>query len=139
MSVQARAIIIATGVQYRKPELPNLARFEGVGVYYSATQIEASFCRGEDVIVVGGGNSAGQAAVFLSGQVRHVHMLVQRPAARGEHVALPDPADRGDAERSRCGRGPSIDALEGDAQSRAGHLARRGRSTRRPSTSATSS
>ncbi len=77
--IQARAVIIATGVQYRKPELQNLARFEGLGVYYSATHIEATFCRGEDVIVVGGGNSAGQAAVFLSGHGRHVHMLVRGP------------------------------------------------------------
>ena len=79
VSVQARAIVIATGVRYRKPELADLARFEGVGVYYSATSIEASYCRGEDVIVIGGGNSAGQAAVFLAGQVRHVHMLVRGP------------------------------------------------------------
>ena len=75
----ARAVIVATGVQYRKPELRDLARFEGLGVYYCATPIEASYCRGEDVVVVGGGNSAGQAAVFLSGQVRHVHMLVRGP------------------------------------------------------------
>jgi thioredoxin reductase (NADPH) len=78
-TIQARAVIIATGVQYRKPGLPNLARFEGLGVYYSATHIEATFCQGEDVIVVGGGNSAGQAAVFLSGHGRHVHMLVRGP------------------------------------------------------------
>jgi thioredoxin reductase (NADPH) len=77
--IQARAVIIAAGVQYRKPDLPNLSRFEGLGVYYSATHIEATFCQGEDVIVVGGGNSAGQAAVFLSGHGRHVHMLVRGP------------------------------------------------------------
>jgi thioredoxin reductase (NADPH) len=79
VTVQTRAVIIATGVQYRKPDIPNLTRFEGVGVYYSATQIEAAFCRGEDVVVVGGGNSAGQAAVFLSGHGRRVHMLVRGP------------------------------------------------------------
>src|SRR6185295_10487133 len=65
-AVQARAIIIASGVRYRKPDISNLSQFEGVGVYYGATQMEAHLCRGEDVIVVGGGNSAGQAAVFLS-------------------------------------------------------------------------
>jgi thioredoxin reductase (NADPH) len=75
--VESRTVIIATGVQYRKPDLPNLARFEGVGVYYGATQIEANLCEGGDVIVVGGGNSAGQAAVFLSRAVRHLHMLVR--------------------------------------------------------------
>ncbi|HEV8702414.1 MAG TPA: FAD-dependent oxidoreductase [Candidatus Polarisedimenticolia bacterium] len=78
--VQARAVVIATGVQYRKPDLPNLARYEGVGVYYGATQVEARLCGREDVIVVGGGNSAGQAAVFLSAVGRKVTMLVR---ARG--------------------------------------------------------
>jgi len=79
VGVQARSVVIATGVQYRKPDLPNLARFEGVGVYYGATQVEARFCSGEDVIVVGGGNSAGQAAVFLSeAGGRHVTMMVRR-------------------------------------------------------------
>jgi thioredoxin reductase (NADPH) len=77
VTVQARSVIIATGVQYRRPDLPDLARFEGLGVYYGATQIEANFCRGEDVIVVGGGNSAGQAAVFLSGTGRMVKVFVR--------------------------------------------------------------
>ncbi len=75
-------MIIATGVKYRKPDLPDLARFEGLGVYYGATRFEASLCEGREVIVVGGGNSAGQAAVFLSRRVRHLHMLV-----RGEGLA----------------------------------------------------
>ena len=79
VSVQAKSVIIATGVQYRKPDLPDLARFEGVGVYYGATQLEANICQGDDVIVVGGGNSAGQAAVFLSGHGRHVNMFVRGP------------------------------------------------------------
>lgn len=77
VAVKARTIAIATGVQYRKPDLPDLARFEGVGVYYGATAIEANLCDGDDVIVVGGGNSAGQAAVFLSGSERRVYMLVR--------------------------------------------------------------
>jgi thioredoxin reductase (NADPH) len=77
--VQARTIIIATGVQYRKPDIPNLGRFEGLGVYYGATQVEAILCQGEDVIVVGGGNSAGQAAVFLSSFGRQVNVVVRRP------------------------------------------------------------
>ena len=76
-ATSARTVIIATGVQYRKPDLSNLARFEGVGVYYGATQIEANLCEGGDVVVVGGGNSAGQAAVFLSRAVRRVFMLVR--------------------------------------------------------------
>ena len=78
-AVQARSIVIASGVRYRKPDIPNLAQFEGVGVYYGATQMEGSLCRGEDVIVVGGGNSAGQAAVFLSETSRRVTVMVRGP------------------------------------------------------------
>jgi len=75
--VQARTVIVATGAQYRKPSLDNLSQFEGAGVYYSATFMEAQLCEGDDVIVVGGGNSAGQAAVFLAERARRVHMLVR--------------------------------------------------------------
>jgi thioredoxin reductase (NADPH) len=75
--VRARSLIIASGVQYRRLPLADLPRFEGVGVYFGATHIEAQLCEGEDVIVVGGGNSAGQAAVFLASRARHVHMLVR--------------------------------------------------------------
>ena len=75
--VPARTVIIATGAQYRKLALDNLAHFEGAGVYYGATFIEAQVCRGEEVVVVGGGNSAGQAAVFLAQTARRVHMLVR--------------------------------------------------------------
>ena len=75
--IPARSIIIATGAEYRRPELKNLLRFEGAGVYYGATFLEAQLCAGEEVIVVGGGNSAGQAAVFLAQKARRVHMLVR--------------------------------------------------------------
>ena len=77
--VRAKAIVIAAGVRYRKPELEGLARFEGVGIYYGATHIEAQRCDGDEVVIVGGGNSAGQAAVFLAQNVRHVHILVRGP------------------------------------------------------------
>jgi thioredoxin reductase (NADPH) len=77
-TVAASAIIIATGAQYRKPALPNLSGFEGAGVYYAATQMEAQLCRGDDIMVVGGGNSAGQAAVFLAEHARRVQILVRR-------------------------------------------------------------
>jgi thioredoxin reductase (NADPH) len=73
----ARAIVIATGAQYNKPQLANLEKFEGEGIYYGATYIESQLCGGEEAIVVGGGNSAGQAAVFLSQTARQVHMLVR--------------------------------------------------------------
>jgi thioredoxin reductase (NADPH) len=75
--VRARAVIIATGAEYRKPLIENLSAFEGVGVYYGATLMEAQLCMGEDVVVVGGGNSAGQAAVFLASTTRRVHLLVR--------------------------------------------------------------
>ena len=76
-TLSARAIVIATGAQYKKPNLANLKEFEGQGVYYGATYIESQLCGNEDVIVVGGGNSAGQAAVFLSQTARRVYMLVR--------------------------------------------------------------
>ncbi|MEO8382382.1 MAG: FAD-dependent oxidoreductase [Acidobacteriota bacterium] len=75
--VAARAVIIATGAQYRKLDLENLARYEGTGVYYGATHVESQFCAGEEVAVVGGGNSAGQAAVFLAETARRVHICVR--------------------------------------------------------------
>ncbi|HYT74516.1 MAG TPA: NAD(P)/FAD-dependent oxidoreductase, partial [Vicinamibacterales bacterium] len=76
-SVPARSVIIATGAQYRKPEVEHLSRMEGAGIYYFATFVEAQVCRGEEVAVVGGGNAAGQAAVFLSQHAKRVHMLVR--------------------------------------------------------------
>ncbi len=77
VELSARAVVIATGAQYNKPSIANLKKFEGQGVYYGATYMESQLCEGEDVIVVGGGNSAGQAAVFLSQGARKVHMLVR--------------------------------------------------------------
>jgi len=75
--VPARTVIIATGAEYRKLPLDNIAQFEGVGVYYGATFVESQLCEGEEVVVVGGGNSAGQAAVFLAQTARKVHVLVR--------------------------------------------------------------
>jgi len=78
--VQSRTVIVAAGAQYRKPDLPNLAQFEGVGVYYGATSIEARLCRNENIAIVGGGNSAGQAAVFLAMHAKHVYLMVRGPS-----------------------------------------------------------
>jgi thioredoxin reductase (NADPH) len=75
--VRARAVVIATGARYRRPEIPNLAQFEGRGVSYWASAVEARLCRNEDVALLGGGNSAGQAAVFLASHARHVYVLVR--------------------------------------------------------------
>ncbi len=73
----ARTIVIATGAQYNKPRIANLAQFEGQGIYYGATFMESQLCEQEEIIVVGGGNSAGQAAVFLAQTARKVHILVR--------------------------------------------------------------
>jgi thioredoxin reductase (NADPH) len=76
-TVRARTVIVATGARYRSLAIENLTRFLGAGIYYAATHLEAQLCKGEDAIVVGGGNSAGQAAVFLAGACRQVHLLVR--------------------------------------------------------------
>jgi len=76
-SLPTRAVVIATGAQYNKPNIPNRSKFEGQGIYYGATHMESQLCGGEDVIIVGGGNSAGQAAVFLSQSVSKVHILIR--------------------------------------------------------------
>ena len=75
--ISASTVVIATGAQYRRLPLENLSRFEGAGIYYGATFVEAQLCGGDEVIVVGGGNSAGQAAVFLAQTTKRVHMLVR--------------------------------------------------------------
>ena len=114
----ARAVVIATGASYRRLPLADVPRFEGNGVYYAATHMEQQLCRDEEVIVVGAGNSAGQAAVFLAGSCRRVHLLV-----RGEGLA--DSMSRYLIQRIESH--PSIDlrtrteitALDGD-----GHLER---------------
>src|SRR5262245_37060171 len=77
-TLPARAVIIATGAEYRKPAIENLSRFEGAGVYYGATPMEAQLCVDEEVVVVGGGNSAGQAAVFLAQTTPRVQLLVRK-------------------------------------------------------------
>lgn len=80
--ILARTIVIATGAEYRKLALDNISRFEGAGIYYGATFVESQLCAGEEVVVVGGGNAAGQAAAFLAQSARHVHIV-----ARGTGLA----------------------------------------------------
>ncbi len=75
--IRAKTVVIASGAHYNKPKIENLEKFEGQGIYYGATHIEAQLCGSDEVIVVGGGNSAGQAAVFLSQSAGKVHMLVR--------------------------------------------------------------
>lgn len=113
--LSARAIVIATGARYRKLDLPDYARFEGQGIHYAATAMEAQLCMFEPVIVVGGGNSAGQAAVFLSRTCKHVHVLVRGPG-------LADTMSRYLIERIEASpkitlhSGTEITALEGDRE-----------------------
>jgi thioredoxin reductase (NADPH) len=75
--LRTRCVLVATGVQYRKLDVPRFADFEGAGIYYAATEMEARLCRGEEVVVVGAGNSAGQAIVYLSRHARQVHVVVR--------------------------------------------------------------
>jgi thioredoxin reductase (NADPH) len=76
-NMRAKSIVVASGARYRRPEIANLETFEGRGVWYWASPIEAKLCSGQDVVLVGGGNSAGQAAVFLSGHARKVYMIIR--------------------------------------------------------------
>jgi thioredoxin reductase (NADPH) len=76
-TVAARSVVIATGARYRKLNVAELQRFEGAGVHYSATPIDVRPCVGQPIVIVGGGNSAGQAAMFLSARASHVHMLIR--------------------------------------------------------------
>ncbi|MEM1381164.1 MAG: FAD-dependent oxidoreductase [Pseudomonadota bacterium] len=78
--IQSRAVVVATGVQYRRLPLDRLEDFEGQGVFYAATDLEARHCRGSEAVVIGGGNSAGQAAMYLSRTAKHVHVLVRGKA-----------------------------------------------------------
>ena len=78
-TVAARAVVIATGANYRKLNVAGMERFEGVGIHYSATPTDVHPCAGQTVVIVGGGNSAGQAAMFLSTHASHVHMLIRGP------------------------------------------------------------
>ena len=77
VAVSSRAVVIATGARYRKLDVANYEKFEGQGIHYAATAMEASLCSNEEICIVGGGNSAGQAAIFLSRHARHVYMLVR--------------------------------------------------------------
>ena len=85
--VTARAVVVATGARYRTLSVPNYERFEGQGIHYAATAMEAQLCANEEIIVVGGGNSAGQAAMFLSRHAAHVYMLVR---AKGLAATMSD-------------------------------------------------
>jgi thioredoxin reductase (NADPH) len=114
--VRAKAVVVATGVQYRRLPIPRLEALEGNGVYYAATEIEARYCRGTEAVVVGGGNSAGQAAMFLSRSARGVRVLVRGTslaASMSSYLARRLAAD----PRITIEFGAQVTALHGD-----GHL-----------------
>ncbi|CAJ92891.1 Thioredoxin reductase [Cupriavidus necator] len=110
--ISARTVVIASGAEYRRPVVDGLERFERCGVYYWATPIEARLCRNEPVLLLGGGNSAGQAAVFLASHAEHVHMFI-----RGSRLA--DSMSRylieriGSLENLTLHTGTELTALEG--------------------------
>ena len=110
--VRARAIVAASGVQYRRLPLERLADFEGWGIYYSATDMEARYCKDTEVVIIGGGNSAGQAAMFLSRYARCVRVLVRGASlatSMSSYLTSRLEADRGITIEYNC----EVTALEG--------------------------
>jgi thioredoxin reductase (NADPH) len=131
--VKARAIVVATGARYRKLDVANYGRFEGQGIYYAATAMEAQLCAGQEVVVVGGGNSAGQAAMFLTRHAAHVHILVR---AEGLAATMSDYLVQRILHSPRCTlhSHTEITGLEGDDRLRSvtwSHVVE-GRSDTRP-------
>jgi thioredoxin reductase (NADPH) len=113
--VRAKAVVVATGVQYRRLPIPRLAEFEGAGIYYAATEIEARYSKGTDAIIIGGGNSAGQAAMYLSRSARCVRVLVRGAslaASMSNYLSSRLEADPGIAIEY----GAEVSALHGAAQ-----------------------
>lgn len=119
--LRTRCVLVASGVSYRKLDVPNFADYEGAGIYYAATDMEARLCRGEEVVVVGGGNSAGQAIVYLAKYARRVHVLVRKPdlgASMSRYLV-----DRVEGlENVTIHRGCAVSGLEGNGRLGAVHV-----------------
>jgi thioredoxin reductase (NADPH) len=114
--ILTRCVLVASGVEYRKLDVPGFSDFEGAGIYYAATEMEARLCRGEEVVVVGAGNSAGQAIMFLSRYASRVHVLVRgRDLGASMSRYLVDRVER--MENVTIHRGAMVSSLEGN-----GHL-----------------
>ncbi len=119
-TIEARSVVIATGARYQRLDVEDLGTYEGAGVYYGATAIEGQLCRDAEVAIVGGGNSAGQGAVFLAGLARHVHILIRRDdltSTMSEYLIrriaeMPNITVHARCEVTRLhGRGGRLDAL----------------------------
>ncbi|MEO0326824.1 MAG: FAD-dependent oxidoreductase, partial [Myxococcota bacterium] len=120
--VRTRSLVIATGVQYRRLPLEGLEEFEGAGVYYAATELEARRVRGRDALIIGGGNSAGQAAMFLSRHASHVHLLVRGQSLAASMSSYLSERLRQDP-RVTIQFGHEAVALQGEGTEGAAHLA----------------
>jgi thioredoxin reductase (NADPH) len=112
--VQGRSVVLAPGADYRRLPAANAERFEGLGLYYAATHIEAQQCSAEDVVVVGGGNSAGQAVVKLANTARQVHVVARRPLEAAMSRYLVDQIE--DKSNVQVWTGCEVSALEGDGK-----------------------
>jgi thioredoxin reductase (NADPH) len=132
--LRARCVLIATGVSYRKLDIPNFLEFENAGIYYAATDREAQLCRGEDIVVVGGGNSAGQAIVNLAKYARRVHVLI-RKTGLGANMSryLVDRVEG--LENVVVHRGSAVTGLEGNGQLEAVRVSNGGKEPLRLETS----
>lgn len=120
--IRARCVLISSGVNYRRLDLPNINDYEGAGIYYAATEMEASLCGGEEVVVVGGGNSAGQAVVFLARHARKVNVVVRGDLAASMSRYLIDRIES--LPNVEIHRGAHISALDGDNRLRTVHVKR---------------
>ena len=119
--LRTRCVLVASGVEYRRLDVPRLKDFEGAGIYYAATEMEAKQCKGEEVVVVGGGNSAGQAIAFLARYARRVHVLL-----RGQDLGKSMSRYLVDRvvgmENVTIHRGALVTGLEGDGRLSAVHV-----------------
>jgi thioredoxin reductase (NADPH) len=133
--LRTRCVLVASGVSYRKLGIPNFSEFEGAGIYYAATEMEARLCRGEEIVVVGGGNSAGQAIVYLAKYASRVHVLV-RKADLGASMSryLVDRVEG--LENVTIHRECAVAGLDGNGQLAAVHVGNGTRETRRIETKA---
>jgi thioredoxin reductase (NADPH) len=128
--LRTRSVVVASGARYRKPNIANLSTFEGAGISYWASPIEARLCAGEEVALVGGGNSAGQAVVFLAPQVKRLHLVVRRDLAQTMSRYLIERIEG--LPNVEIHIGLEIAELEGDARSGLDAVAFRDRSGAKP-------